>query len=325
MEVPGKHPGRTTASGLLSVSAARRRNMERGAEDLNQWIADIHAIGVIHLPEQTDSIERMAERMVDAQMGSIAKRLRMGMALFAHEKDWQEHWLGLIAQLSQFIALFRQIDTLPAPLVYDVWQYAGVFFKKKDILAGRPVRDQWLVLGAELQQEEQLLARKVWLFGLETRLWAMLLDFGMNARSLDPVPPIGQVWDTVLAYYPSATGHRALVVHSAAYKIWDGAPMGFDDWEAFQQYRFQRLLKNPLEETFPCMIRQAIPEVSSDGKWCLFDTSGRMVTFESKWGSRDHWISLSSNGPLAVFGEMEGQRFRAWSVYTQGRLIACNQ
>lgn len=325
MDGSSKHPGRTNASGLLSVSPARRRNMERGVDDLAQWIRDILSTGIIHIPDQLESVERIAERMVDAQLGSIAKRLRMGIGLVSGDSQWQEKWLGLTAQLNQFISLFRKIDQLPAPLVYDVWQFAGVFFKKKDVLAGKPVRDNWIVLGVDIRPEEQLLARKVWLFGQETRLWAMLLDYGMNTRALDPVPATGQLWDAVLTFYPSATGHRALVVHSATYRAWSGPPMGFDGWEAFQQYRFQRLMKNPLEETFPCMIRHAEPDLFSSEEWRMFDSSGRMMLFESKWGSPDQWISLSSNGPLAAFGEVEGQRFRVWSVYTQGRLIACNQ
>jgi len=324
MDQVSSHPGRNAAPGLLSVSAARRKHMEEGAFDLANWIRDVLATGVIHLPEHRPTVERMAARLVDAQLGSLAKRLRIGLECLDSEPDWQRSWLALLAQLQLFTKLFARIESLPAPLSYDIWQYAGVFIKKKDVQAGKAVQDQWVVLGTEWSPEERLISRKVWLFGLNTRFWAMLLDFGLNSRSLDPVPRPGQVWDAVLSFYPSATGHRALVLHNGPTSKWGGPPMGFSSWDEAIEYRYQRLMKNPLEEQFPCMIRCVMPSSDPEGKQYISDLNGVRMTLESKLVSQDVWTALSSNGPLTAFGELSGQRFSAWSVYTQGRLIACN-
>lgn len=298
--------------------------MDQGVSDLEKWISDILALGLIHIPEQRDAIMRISERLVDTQLGSIAKRIRMALDLVEREPDWTQHWINLLGQLLQFISLFRQVETLPHLLAIDVWQYAGVFVKKKDVIARTPVRDQWLILGQETRPEEKLIVRKTWLFGIKNRQWATLIDFAMNSKALDPVPDTGKLWDAYLCYYPSQTGYRALVAHGEKITDWSGSAMGFDGWKAFYTYRYQRLLKNPLDEQFPCLIREVSFEIGKDDVQMLVDGNREVMAVNGGAISLDTWLAFSANGPMAVFGEIDGQQMNAWSIFTQGRWIAAN-
>lgn len=308
---------------LIKVSAARRRNMERGNADLRRWIGDLLEVGLWHLPEREESVRKIAERLVDAQMGSIAKRLRMALDAIDGDADWAEEWLSLLGVLTHFTNLFEKLDELPPLLKADVWQFAGVYMKKKDVLALPPVQDHWIVLGEHIQSEERLLARRTWLFGLRSRRWGMLLDYGMNKKDLPKVPPVGCKWKSSLCFYPSATGFRALMANSESFDFWKGGELGFQDWNAFFKYEHSLTMKNPLMEIFPCLIRDVEP-VQGETSIELIDQEGTSIPISEINILNAEWKALVAGGPLTIFGEVHQQRFKPWSVYTQNRVIPVN-
>lgn len=314
-------PGRI--AGLPVVSMSRRRNMERGAGDLALWIRDMVALGLWRVPDHVEQVERMAERMVDAQLGSVGRTLRKAVEWIQTEADWLERWTLLMGELRVFLDLFARVDELPPLLAVDVWQYAGVFVKKKDVMAQTVVRDEWLVLGVNTEAEDRLLTRRCWLFGMQTRRLALLLDFGVNKAALGTVPPVGSYWQAALCFYPSAVAWRALVAHAGPWRQEQVGRLGFAGWEAFRQFRHRQVMQNPLLAQIPCLMRSIRPIFTKEESPVAMDSEGYFVGLETV-ATRDMWTSFSAMGPVGVFGEMRGQRFSAWSVITQNRLIACN-
>ena len=82
-------------------------------------------------------------------------------------------------------------------------------------------------------------------------------------------------------------------------------------------------MQNPLLAQIPCLMRSIRPIFTKEKSPVAMDSEGYFVGLETV-ATRDMWTSLAAMGPVGVFGEMRGQRFSAWSVITQNRLIACN-
>ena len=79
------------------------------------------------------------------------------------------------------------------------------------MLAGPPVRDQWVVVFFRDLDNELVSTRRVWLRGNTSGRWAQVLFFAAGGAGLDSSLVPATVLDADLHFYPGRAGLRAAV------------------------------------------------------------------------------------------------------------------
>ncbi len=194
--------------------AARLVKVTAGIEELRLFLEDLMRRGLSD-PAMKSYVfwDRIAARMVDAQMQPIARRLRaLGGIPFQKKTDWASLLMDEVGRLYTLTEAYQRIESLPESLSYDVRSALGFSLKQDEVFEmGAGVVDRWQILGVQTEQVEQLQERRTWLYGETTHRYALLQDYAHRSRPFDAHYPPGQAFTGELIYYPSAYPQRAIV------------------------------------------------------------------------------------------------------------------
>ena len=202
--------------------------------DLQTWLHDLAREGLAGVRERGPAFwNNMAARLVDAQAGGLAARLRRAGAMCFQTTlpDWERRVANELASLYLLTTAWQRIDALPELLQRDLRNLVGFSVTKEEVLAEAPLGDRWLVLAQQTDEEERVRSRTTWLYGLASQRWALLLQFAAGAQGFEHTLPNGTQFDGELCFYPSALPLRALVrQQSATVPLTASAPAqaGFD-------------------------------------------------------------------------------------------------
>lgn len=302
--------------------AQRWRRIEAAGDELRRWLADqlAHGLGAL-TPELLRGWHTMAARMVDAQAPGLGQRVRDAADGVRQGEDWPErtlHRLGLLQLAGE--ALARRA-TLGAPLQADLRAIVGWPHDKAEVLAGgERVADCWTVLGViHDERDAKLVERRVWLRGERSGRLAWLLDHAFGGRGFEQGWVTGTGVEAQLAFFPGASGLRALAVDPI------GAPEGptwprptwADEWQAISA----RVAACPWVTWHPLTLTDAVPV--RDGERLLAVVGDRALPLAV--GETDAWALWAACGghPLQLFGEWDGQVLRPLTGWRTGALAPC--
>ncbi|WP_285703183.1 SWIM zinc finger family protein [Microtetraspora sp. NBRC 16547] len=245
----------------------REQRVTAGLSELERWLADQIAQGVAGArqtgPADWDAI---AKRMVDAQAPGVAGMFtRLSGVL--REEEWPGRLLGEYALVHLLAVAHRRTAELPSALGDVVRSRIGFPLARETVLASPAVRDRWDVIGSRDEEQDRLIARRVWLRGRETGRAALVLSFAPVGQALDASLVSGTTVDADLAFYPGSAPLRALVArrHGA---VQAGPPPGLS------AARIPGLLAgvlagDPWTESWPVVLSGVVP--ANDGGWLLAD------------------------------------------------------
>ncbi len=260
---PGPRTGGTPDRRALQ----REQRVTAGLSELERWLADQIAQGVADArrtgPGEWDSL---AKRMVDAQAPGVAGTFtRLPDVL--RDDDWPGRLLGEYALVHLLAVAHRRAAGLPPALREAVRARIGFPAAREDVLASPAVRDRWDVIGSRDEEQDRLIARRVWLRGRETGRAALVLSFAPVGQALDASLVSGTAVDADLAFYPGAAPLRALVVrrHGSAPS---GPPLGVSAAEA-SGLLAGVLAEDPWTESWPVVLTGVVP--ADGGGWLLAD------------------------------------------------------
>lgn len=249
---------------LEKAKAERRQkrlaNMQSGMEELELWLQDLVGQGVGNLPVLQNSYwERIAKRMVDAQMPRVSSYLTETAYLVNRTEDWLDVLIARIGELYLLVQAFKQqmaiineentsISNASAEKAADNSRFEdlltalGTTVLKKDILQdATPISGNWLVLaivkGSDIDNKS---FRKIWLKKLpdannpsaQTPI-ALLLDFMFDNHMPEAnnfSGNVGEIFSGDMYYYPSATPQRAIFQN---YKKVDKALVAIESLQPF--------------------------------------------------------------------------------------------
>ena len=281
---------------------ARRERVRLGLEELDTWLADQVHGGLAALQRGGyRPVDQVAARMVDAQAPGVAGMLRALPGRMVGEQ-WPARTLEHLASIRLLVAAHRRLDALPADLADTVCSRVGYPVAKELVLARPAVRDRWAVLALVDLPDHHLTTRRVWLRGVETGRWALLLSFAVGAAGLDSSVAPGTTLDADLHPYPGAGQLRGLLgdVRTRA----DGLPDldGITVSEAAG--RFAGLLAlDPWAERMPVLLTGApLPPDERDAPWRWRSEDGATVPLVR---GAEAWplVARSMGDPIDVVGE----------------------
>lgn len=189
----------------------RIARMRAGLVELDRWLDDRVRTGLADPAlARYATWDDVAARLVDAQVGGLANRVRRLGGVVGTRPQWHEHVLAELGVLHLLARAGRHLPELPPDLADSVAVALGWQVRQADVLAGVPDTDRWQVMGRSDTREDRIEVRRVWLRGAQTQRWAMVLSFAAYRQSLDDSLRVGTVVPADVFHYPGA-GLRAIV------------------------------------------------------------------------------------------------------------------
>ncbi len=280
---PGSSGG-DPAGEVGDVSPADRDELDRSRDDrvarmleglieLDRWLEDRMRTGLADPAlARYGTWDQLAARLVDARAGALANRVRRLAGLVGAGPDWHAEVLAELGLLHLIAQAGRRLPSLPGELADAVATASGWQVRHADVLGGVPETDEWFVAGRSDTREDRIEVRRLWLRGVHSGRWAMLLSFAAYRQSLDDSFTVGTVVHADIHRYPGGS-LRALAGRRHADPLPFTTPRAVTIVEACDQIG-AAVAGEPWLERYPATVRAA-PSVA-DGRWMLTDTTGSL-------------------------------------------------
>ena len=185
--------------------------MFAGLTELDRWLDDRMRTGLADPAlARYSTWDDLAARLVDAQAGSLANRIRRLAGLVGASPDWHSDVLAELGLLHLLSQAGRRLGSLPGPLADAVATTVGWQVRQADVLGGVPDTDTWVVAARSDTREDRIEVRRHWLRGVASGRWALVLSFAAYRQSLDTSLTVGTAIAADLHRYPGPA-LRALV------------------------------------------------------------------------------------------------------------------
>ncbi|WP_203884951.1 SWIM zinc finger family protein [Planotetraspora kaengkrachanensis] len=301
---------RAKAARSSGGSAQRETRVTAGLSELERWLTDQIAQGIAGA-RQTGLADwdELGRRLVDAQAPGVAGSVsRLSRVL--REEDWPGLLLGEYALIHLLAVAHRRTAELPAGLAETVRSRVGFPITREDVLATPWVRDEWDVIGGRDEEQDRLVARRIWLQGRATGRVALVLSFAPIGQALDASLVTGTAVDASLAYYPGASPLRAVVAerHGPAAS---GRPAGTELSQV--PGRIAGVLTgDPWADSWPVVLEGVIPATGS-----LADEEGNGLPLHPEGGVPWRLLAVSGGRPVTVAAEWTPRGSRPLTVWDE--------
>ncbi|MEP6748965.1 MAG: SWIM zinc finger family protein [Bacteroidota bacterium] len=293
---------------------ARQKKVNDGIEELLRWIKDIIRNGIISIPEKENAwFENMARRMVDAQAPGLAGMVRNLGAVNFFSEGWQTSFMDRLLRLFMILQGYKNSDDLNESLLADIRAAIGFTQNQEELKEHKGVNDTWLVLGKQITEEDNLTTERNWLFGTNTRQYALVLQFLIRGQGAQYALTPGQVMEAELVFFPSAIPLRAIIKSQMNASI-PLSVTGFGNWQEVGAFETELTSKLPFRNERPYIIEQLTP-VWHNQQWWLQDNQSAIMPVKAGFVNIWTVLSLSGGAPLhmAVIGkEKEYEPVGVW-------------
>src|SRR5262249_41665340 len=190
----------------------RESRVTAGLQELEVWLRDLVHSGLAAV--QTAPLqfwERPAARLVDAQAPGLARLVREMAGIPSSGAGWQSRLLERASRLYLVLEGFKRINTLPAETQTDIRTIIGWTQSQENLLKEPGIRDQWVIAGQRVVEEDRLRAQRTWLWGRANNRVALVLHFAQPRQPLDASLVPGTAIEADLVFFPGAFPLRALV------------------------------------------------------------------------------------------------------------------
>jgi hypothetical protein len=275
---------------------ARNERVEKmlaGLTELDRWLDDRIRTGLADPAlARYGTWDDLAARLVDAQAGSLANRIRRLAGLVGASPTWHDDVLAELGLLHLLSQAGRRLGALPNSLADAVATTVGWQVRRADVLAGVPDTDRWVVAGRSDRREDRIEVRRHWLRGEQTGRWALVLSFAAYRQSLDDSLEVGTVVHADLHRYPGPA-LRALVgrrhpdpvatMFPGEQEVAPGRPPGQSVSAAADEVG-RTLVAEPWLDRVPTSVTASI--VRRGDAWSIGDHTGTMPIVTTASGER---------------------------------------
>ncbi len=315
-------PGDSTAVPPPALEPNKTRDdriarMSAGLAELDRWLDDRLRTGLAD-PSLASykTWDGLAARLVDAQVGGLANRVRRLAGLVGAHADWHSQVLAELGVLHLLATSGRHLGTLPPSLADSVAATIGWQVRQADVLAGVPETDHWQVMGRSDTREDRIEVRRIWLRGATTGAWAMVLSFAAYRQSLDSSFEVGTQVHADLFRYPGTVALRVLVGPRHSDPQPASGIRGSSIVEACAQIG-RALAGEPWLERYPLCVTAA--PTRADGRWLLTDATGSLPLVDG--ASVGSLLACSAGRPVVLTAEWTAAGLVPLTVHLPDRAV----
>ena len=312
--------------GRIKRQIERSERMRSGLQELDRWLADRIRIGLA-APALADPAtwDLLSARLVDAQCGALANRVKRVAGKVGQHPGWHEDVLEELALLHALAGGALRASSLPPDLADGVHVATGLTVVKDEVLAGVPSTARWIVAGVSRTREDRITVQRTWLChtvlgqGALTT-WAMLLAFGAFGNEVTYDYAVGTAFEADLHWYPGAIALRALVgrEHTEPSPSIDG-PAPNTIAEGLRACGWA-ITREPWLERYPTCV-SAVPAPAGNGRWVLTDATGS-VALAPGFTRVAELVCASGGLPITVVGEWSTEGFLPLTMWANDMVVA---
>ena len=301
---PAALPTSPTLPPLSPLEPSKTRDdriarMSAGLAELERWLDDRVRTGLAD-PSLASykTWDGLAARLIDAQVGGLANRVRRLAGLVGAHPDWHSRVLAELGVLHLLATSGRHLGDLSVSLADSVAATIGWHVRQADVLAGVPETDHWVVMGRSDTREDRIEVRRIWLRGTTSGEWAMLLSFAAFQQSLDTSYVVGTQLHADVFRYPGSVALRVLMGPRHGEPQPAAHIVGSSIAEACNQIG-RALAAEPWLERYPLCVVAA--PTRSDGRWLLTDSTGSLPLIDGSIGGI--LLACTAGRPSTVMAE----------------------
>jgi hypothetical protein len=195
---------------------------------------------------------------------------------------------------------------------------------QEGVLAREGHRDIWYVVGARSVQEDKLTVQRFWLFGIQARQHALILQF-VHPSAPPPTMTLatGMAFEGEVAFFESAAPLRGLI--KSRKDIVGSVRLEFGTIAVGLASCAARLATQPWLVQQPLGIAEAYPSRRSNGQWCIVEkTSEHSLTVAPALSDQALWClsAICGDHPASIFGEFDGSYFFPLGLCQDGKIEA---
>lgn len=300
-----------------SVAKAKRQadraaKVDSGIADLERWLQDRIRQGLSSLASSGQMLfEQQAARLTDAQAPGLARMLRQCADIPNSHEGWPEHLLSRFSLLHLATQGYARIEELEEDLQHDIRSIIGFTVSQEELLKSDGVKDHWQVMGQRVEYDERMKTQRTWLRGVNSRQWALILQFAFGMAPLDITFQPGHIVDAELVFFPGSLKLRALAKNVGSERKKMEFLDAYESADEFLREYARAMALNPWMETFPCAIRNVTPVSIGVREVVLVDSLKNSIPLRAPMldDAAGHWnlLALSGGRPLDIFGEWSGR------------------
>ena len=302
-------------------AAAREKKVEAGITELRAWIKDVVRGGIMNVPQQIYQFnQHITARMVDAQAGGLATQLRQINKINFYEDGWQRLLIKRLSLIYLLTEAYNNVEKLPTAMVKELQTLIGWTTAKEDVLLGSEVNDLWIVLSITTTEEANITTERIWLYGKETKSFALVLNFYAGNQLPQHLLFPGMQLAAAIVYFPSLLPLRALI------KTQQTLPQQAIDLKAsiaitdVYELITKQLSQNPFIAQIPFIIND-VNIIFKDSKWFLSDQ--QQQGFEIANPDPEAWdlLAFTKGKPTACFGIYEDEQFHLHTLWIKDQIF----
>jgi hypothetical protein len=276
---------------------ARQQKVEDGIEELRLWLKDIVRNGILGMADKGFAwFENMARRMVDAQAGGLATMVRnLGDTNF-YAEGWQSRFMDQLLSIYMVIEGYKNSKSLNDLLQQDIRSLIGFTQNQDELKEQSGISDNWLVLCKQNLEVDHITTERNWLYGIETKRYALVLQFIVNGQGRQFTLTSGMVIQAELVFFPSVSPLRAIIKTQTA-STQTGDVNAFANWKEVLETETMRCSMIPVSGDRPFIIQQLKP-VQYNDEWWLQDASQNMMQMKNQ--HKAIWKLLALSGGAAL-------------------------
>lgn len=307
---------------------ARHRKVLGGAEDLQGWLRDLARNGLLNVPERARELfEGIAKRMVDAQAPGLAGMMRQLQEINYFGEDWKYQLTALLSKAYLVAESYKHLGQLPGEWQDEIRTLVGYPQSKEEVLAkGQTVTDNWYVVGTESLQQDRLTVEYNWLYGRQSKKYALFLQFIMAGALPEIAFMPGNVVRADLTFYRGIDPTRVLVREQRGpgeiFPVTDGSA-GYAGLSEAMRYFREKLTINPFLHEVPVIV-SGVRFAVHEGQFWLRDRDGRFVALGAGESARLKGLAVTGGREFTGFF-MAGERvWRALSLWIDDKYYTLN-
>jgi hypothetical protein len=305
-----------TEDDLEPSSSQRRTQIEAGLKELALWLHDLVRSGLeVARTRPPTYYQQMADRLLDATLGEVAKDIRALASISTKNPHWHEAYLSSLGRLHLLIQGFKRLDELPQEIKADLCLAVDYL----PALQIENVTDTWHVVGRRVETEVSRKVQHTYLWGERQQRPALLVNELHGKQQVNTRFLPGVTLNATLNFYEGTHALRAEVVFLTTITQPELPAEGEASIEAAVKKFVSSKTTNPWLRSYPLLLQDVVA-VRREGDWVLRDVQGYVLPLPPRYGYGWYLRALSASG-LWIFGEYDGLRFLPLSVWANDRLL----
>jgi hypothetical protein len=224
--------------------------------------------------------------------------------------------LERLGRLYLLLDAFGRLESLPAELQEEVRTQVGWSQDQDALLKVEGVRDLWAIVGQRETEEDRLRVRRTWLWGIENRRSALVLDFAAPGQTLEGGGAPGILVDGELVFWNSPYPQRAIFKNRGISRPLDRLP-GYPGVPAALAAYGAAVAVNPWLDRFLFLLEEVRP-VLQGSTWWVCDRENARLPLSTVPQEGWRLMGMSGGRPCALAGEWDGEKLAPLGVWAEG-------